>query len=778
MAELITTAEFAALAGVRPSTVAYWRKRYSEDFPAEADRPDAAHHRSVHYERSAVEDFLARHGLRLEDAERMPTRPGRRRVAVVETDPDLPRSSDEDRFRHGAAASASTRFTVLLDIAITIALADPTDDRERALLASIARDAGDLRAKGPAESRDRSQQGAAVVEALDDLARLVRRHEPASVRELLWNPGRWLQDAGTLIEIPVERGPLNRMLAHATDPTAAARYFEQTCRSFRRSPSPWSRRPLDVANALTKLLPHLAPERPRTFVDLTCGIGAAAITAYRGGSKVLGFDRNVDDVRVARQWAIIVERFGERHGPSAVFEGREQLTEVDFRPSDMVVLSEPSSDFGLLRRRNDGIDWDGLSRRVAFARRQLTPGGRVLLVLPTHLLDPGAVRGPDAELAEMARAEWVDGLEAVLEVPPLEMALATSILIFHPEGARPGDRRVLFASLPADHRNVAEVRELLSLVWNGGDLHDVRSPLVRAAALVPRGEVRRSGGFLAPGYWWRRDFAWQTPRAARVLEADRDLLDEADQRLSHGLRKLGRIDVQAVTPAERQPHWRPLDELVRAGLLRTVVAPPRNRPIGRNRPIADDLRADATRPPGRDSGMPIVPLNRPVADSPLAQPAPPIRADEHVPLQSGDVVLWQEPSGSTAVRIIGDADGVVLVAPGRALRITDEGRRARLSPELVAFAVEASGMAVERSASRRPLGEFQFPSEAPEQDVIAAIRWADRLFGEAAEAAATYREVELRAAELAARTSDLRRDALLLAASQALEVGNRRPADD
>lgn len=755
--KLIPASEIARIAGVSPSTVTTWRARYA-DFPEPAQRPKGAHHRAVFFDRSEVLAFLERYKLGSAHAWGGEVRRGRPRRDPAD-EPAFPRSLNRELNPAAQPGNdpVTAEMTLALDIAITLAFADRRDPDEARLVEAIGdRDRPYRDPDNPTAPPPRAPSGGTfdMPDLLRDLAARIQRREP-DLRGLLFDAS-WAELANMRPEVTARMRLFDRVILRASRSREdAMASFEGICRGFRRSPSPWARRPLDSENALTKLLPLLTPGAPGLFVDLTCGIGSAAISALRAGFSVEGFDRNEPDIRVARQRAAVVRLLGGKADLHADFAVRDRLTTADAPTADLVVLSEPSADSERLFGADDAQGWSGIDLRVAFARSRTREGGRTLLALPTYMLDQEAGRSErwDGQ-ADAIRTSWADSLEAVLEVPARETALPTAILIFLAEGERPRTPGILFASFPNDHRDPNEVASLLDGLRMNGAIDDRAGALTRNAAVVDRELVRAASGSLTPGYWWRREFARRPDRVDEVLDANRRLIADADWNVAAALAATGAIHASGVEPPRETAAWRSFADLMAADLLeplrvRATEHPPLSGPREVRVPIVTPDRGDSGSPYGDD-------------------PTGGIDTRRDQELSVGDVVYWQQADRTMAVRIIEGPQRSFLVAPGRGFRVTEAGLRAGLTPELVAFAIETSSLTVERTSSRRASDSFRFPAATEDQDVVAAVRWWSDRFGETARAVAAFRSLGLRAAELSLRAEEMRRDMGMLGASQVL----------
>ena len=784
--ELITTSEIAELAGVELSTVTSWRARHGDAFPSPVEVP-GQDRRTKFFSRAEVDAFLLEHQLGKRYATGGAIRAGRPRS--VERVEDFPRQPPR---RHTAMAGPSRTpadITMRFDLITTIGLADATARSEAACLDAVASAARDLDRILRGATIDSSEQEAwlnttspYLANTIQDLATAIARRDP-SLESLLWSDSRY-SDAGLLTNRLASDWRLVRWLSgESRNPQSAINMFDDVAGRFRRSASPWTRRPLDTPNAITKLLPTLTPTPPKTLLDLTCGIGSVGITAYRNGIRVSGFDRNANDVRIANQWRTLLERDGATLGRDATFDVRDRLTNIAAHPADLVVMSEPSMDTELLGKTAEVEYWRGIEMRLEFARNHTRPGGRTLFALPMHMLDPNTesdLATDSIALALSVRRGWTDSLEAVFEIPTSQLALNTAILIFTGSDER-ATGPILFASLPAQHREEREVRDLLQWLREDGGNPNlmVRSPLARTAVAVDRRQVASSNGNLTPSNWWRMAFAQQPDRVEEVLRADQRFIETSDRLVAAAIGSVERYDITATQPPKTPATWRPLSELLAADLIELIqAARPANVSRDAQSGPPNSLRAGPSI--ARDGRAPIVTPDRPTSGSPFNEAAsvlPRQMADGE--LSPGDVVYWHGQEHPIYVRVISSHERAVLVPPGRGVRITPSGHRHGLTPELLAFAIETSGMSVERASSRRAFESIRFPMKSDTQDISEAIGWATDHFGDTAAAIAHLRTLEVEATELARRAAEMRRDTSAFGSAEALEIRmRRRPAGD
>lgn len=383
-------------------------------------------------------------------------------------------------------------------------------------------------------------------------------------------------------------------------------------------------------------------------------------------------------------------------------------------------------------------------------------------------------------LALSVRRGWTDSLEAVFEIPTSQLALNTAILIFTGVDER-ATGPILFASLPAQHREEREVRDLLQWLREDGGNPNlmVRSPLARTAVAVDRGQVATSNGNLTPSNWWRMAFAQQPDRVEEVLRADQRFIETSDRLVAAAIGSVERYDITATQPPKTPATWRPLSELLAADLIELIqAARPANVSRDAQSGPPNGLRAGPSI--ARDGRAPIVTPDRPTSGSPFNEAAsvlPRQMADGE--LSPGDVVYWHGQEHPIYVRVISSHERAVLVPPGRGVRITPSGHRHGLTPDLLAFAIETSGMSVERASSRRAFESIRFPMKSDTQDISEAIGWATDHFGDTAAAIAHLRTLEVEATELARRAAEMRRDTSAFGSAEALEIRTRRrPSGD
>ena len=287
--DLISIAGIAELTGTKAGTVTSWRTRFADDFPEAVDNPNREHHRVLYFNKAAVLAFLEKHQLGKEFAEGGEVRRGRQPASdgmfyrLNTSESRLPRPSSSRPTGPGPRVRSAAEFAPRFDAIATIGLADARDERAQALIA-------DLMARADAAVRDRPTP--ADARAFNDiLLRLgahIADHAP-QYRDLVW---RGVTESDVLGADP--RAFADNRFARWTArigrerSTTALEEFEELAKRFRRSPSPWSHRPLDSPSVITETLWQLTPTRPMRMLDLTCGIGSAAIPALKAGIDVIG----------------------------------------------------------------------------------------------------------------------------------------------------------------------------------------------------------------------------------------------------------------------------------------------------------------------------------------------------------------------------------------------------------------------------------------------------------------------------------------------------------
>ncbi|MGI9188447.1 MAG: hypothetical protein ACR2J9_13180 [Gaiellales bacterium] len=457
------------------------------------------------------------------------------------------------------------------------------------------------------------------------------------------------------------------------------------------------------------------------------------------------------------------------HGPAlradADFDRRDALSGATdsgrLGEADLVLLSEPSSDTAILQTRDEAEQWPLVSERIRAARSVTARGGRTIFVLPTHMLDARTEqsnamrRQPDAA-AE--RREWSADLEAVIEVPTSRSPVSSTMLIFHPGGSRKREERVLFASLVPDCDSTDGVRQLLQVLrselWSPTDILSIEG-VARTSALIERADLMQGDGNLSPQHWWRVAFANHTEQLDALLADDQHEFDRAIRRTERAIDAAARFSARAERPLPDPVVWIPLRELEDAELIHSIAATPQPMPVR------------------REIGEPLLRLDRGAIASPLDVEELQVGIDEVRPesrLEEGDVVFWHASRSRLSTRIIDGGDRLALLRPGRALRITTRGRRAGLSPALLAFALETSATTTARSSSIRSSATLGFPVASAEQPLPEAIGWASATFGDLADSIAELRRLELEATALAQRTAALRRDAAVFGSTGAVRA--------
>jgi len=778
---LITTSEIAVLAGVELSTVTSWRSRYRDAFPQPVEVPDQDR-RTTFYRRDKVVEFLRAHQLGRQHAADGAIRAGRPR-----TSGGAGEATRRPLRRSPAMAAPSWTLadvTMRFDLVATIGLADETERSEAACLEVVAAAARDLErilrgVESPSSTPEPSLNAASarLAATIQDLATTIARRDP-SLEPLLWSESRYAEAGLLTNRLAGDWRSLHWLSGVSRNPQTAISIFDEIASRFRRSASPWTRRPLDTPNAITKLLPALTPTPPRTLLDLTCGIGSVGITAYRSGIRVHGFDRNANDVRIANQWRMLLERDAAMLGSAATFAVRDRLTGITAAPADLVVMSEPSMDTELLGKTAEVEYWQGIEMRLAFARKHTRPGGRTLFALPMHMLDPHTesdLASDSIAVALSVRRGWAGSLEAVFEIPTSQLALTTAILIFTGTGEQ-ATGPILFASLPAHHRDEREVRDLLQ--WLREDRGDpgrtVRSQLARTAVAIDREQVASSNGNLTPSNWWRMAFVQQPERVEDVLRDDQDFIVTSHRLVTAAFASVDRLDITAISPPETPATWRPLSELLAADLIE-LIQPARPTTSSSDARGSQPASFSAGPSIARDGRAPIITPDRPTSSSPFneATVALPRQARDGM-LSPGDVIYWHGQEHPIYVRVISSHERAVLTPPGRGVRITPSGHRHGLTPNLLAFAIETSGMSVERAASRRAFESIRFPMQSATQDISEAIGWATDHFGDTAAAIAHLRTLEAEANDLARRAAEMRRDTAAFGSAEALSIRTRR----
>jgi hypothetical protein len=505
------------------------------------------------------------------------------------------------------------------------------------------------------------------------------------------------------------------------------------------------------------------------MLDLTCGIGSAAIPALKAGIDVIGCDREPADVRVARQWAALLER-DERerhdHWATARFEVRDRLTDFEPPSTDFVLLSDPSADSAELGRAAGTRYWLGTQLRVKTALGHVKGAeGRAMLVLPTHMLDPNTESdvGTEAQmLARDTRTDWSRHLEAVIEMPTARLPLNTTILIFHGEHARPS-KPILFATMPSEFREIDVLKDALAELRNSEDpdIERLQRHIGGRAALVPREVIANSNGNLTPTNWWRAEFAKNPDRVNEVLRAERNRINSSINQVHEAIREFEKIEIHAKVPDDEPIVWRPFTELADAGLIAQIApAPSEARFMSAVREVREPIHY-----PGR-----------PTVVSPFANAEPLVEFDARSgrgELVHGDAVYWLGHD-RVHVRVISGSEPAVLLNPGRGIRLLGAGRDVGLTPVLLAFAIEASGSRVERAASRRSFDSLLFPARDRSQAPTAAAKWASSMFGDVAELADRLRSLDTQASVLARAASDARRDVSIFGGMLSVEAADPR----
>jgi hypothetical protein len=765
--DLISIAGIAELTGTKAGTVTSWRTRFADDFPDAVDNPNREHHRVLYFNKAAVLEFLQKHQLGKEFAEGGEVRRGRQPASdgvfyrLNSSEPRPTRPSSSRPSGSGPRVRSAADFAPRFDAIATIGLVSPHDLRAQDLIADLS---------AIVRKADRNRPTPADALALNDILVRLGAHiadQAPQHRDLVW---RGVSEHDVLdVDLrafadhhfvrwvaQLDRGGI----ATALDE------FEDLARRFRRSPSPWSHRPLDAPSVITEALWQLTPSRPLRLLDLTCGIGSAAIPALRAGVDVIGCDREAADIRVARQWAALVELRAEpRHLATARFERRDRLTDFDTPRADLVLLSDPSADSEELGRTAGTRYWVGTKLRVDTALGHTSgTDGRMMLVLPTHMLDPNTEADIGAEaqtLARETRTSWSERLEAVIEMPTSRLPLNASILIFHGDHGRPHGP-ILFATMPSEFRELRELTDALASLRNGvPDIERLQRHIGGRAALVAREEVADSNGNLTPANWWRAEFAKNPDRVNEVLITSTNRITNAIGPVHNAIREFEKLDIRAKEPEDAPGVWRPFTDLADAGLIAPVAPAP-----------SESRLFNAI----RDGRAPIFYPGRATNASPFSD-EPRLDIDRRRgrgDLAYGDVIYWLGHEIPIYVRVFSNADYGVLLNPGRAIRITGEGRDAGLTPELIAFAIEASGSSVERAASRRSFDSLRFPTREDAQSIRDAVAWFARRFGEVANAAEALRSMEATAADLAREASEMRRDVGIFGSATA--IATRQPS--
>jgi hypothetical protein len=750
--ELISIAGIAELTGTKVGTVTSWRTRFGEEFPAVVDNPDREHHRVLYFNKAEVLEFLEKHQLGKEFAEGGEVRRGRPsagdgvfyRTTANASRPSRPSSSRPSG--SGPRVRSAADFAPRFDAIATIGLASPHDLRAQDLIADLSM---------IARSADRTRPTPADALALNDiLVRLgahIADHAPQH-RDLVW---RGISEHDVL-DVDLRAFADHHFIRWVSrlgrgEMTSALEEFESLASRFRRSPSPWSHRPLDAPSVITEALWQLTPSKPLRLLDLTCGIGSAAIPALRDGVDVIGCDREAADIRVARQWSALVELHAKPgHHATARFERRDRLTDFETPRADLVLLSDPSADSEELGRTAGTRYWLGTQLRVDTALGHTSgTDGRMMLVLPTHMLDPNteADIGTDAQmLARETRTGWADRLEAVIEMPTSRLPLNTSILIFHGDHGRPHGP-ILFATMPSEFRELRELTDALASLRNDApDIERLQRHIGGRAAHVPREDVANSNGNLTPANWWRAEFVKNPERVDEVLRTDRNRITSSISKVHQAIREFERIGVRVKEPDGEPIVWRPFTELADEGLITPITPAP-----------AAARMFNAV----RDGREPIYYPGRAMTIGPFAADEAHFEIDRRHgsgELTHGDVVYWFGRDVPIFVRVHSSSDLSVLFNPGRGIRVTGEGRDAGLTPDLLAFAIEASGSSVERAASRRSFDTLRFPARDDEQSIRHAVAWFGRRFTEVAVITEVLRSLEAKAIELSTSASEMRRD--------------------
>ncbi len=784
---LISTKDVAERAKVALSTVTTWR-RDNDDFPEAVDFP-GRDGRASYFREHEIDAFLERNRLGYRYSTtgvRRGRRPDPLKAAQRASGANVRKErqtggSAERRDSGPTMGPSSISIPDRLDLIATIALADRGQPSERDAIAQISALAGTVPST---ESTD--AWGISLVVAIGVLGDLIveRRktrsaavwttHDNAIADRLGFGsrsgPDAWIIQ--WLASLNNERVSLQNKSSLTIYNRVAAR--------FRRAANPWANRPLDTPNPIQELVTHLGEHETRSLIDLTCGIGTVANHALMAGISVVGLDRDSFDIRTARQWALVIEADAVERGHKPIsatrdFDGRGALTatiaEGTYERADIVLLSEPSADSMILKEKAASEQWGLVTARIDAARSLTAPGGRTVFVLPTYQLDPQAERprvNPSTPAAISARQQWAAHLEAVIEVPISRTPISHTVLIFHGARSRSREERVLFATLTADCSDITGVENLLQILRS-----ERRSPnaflevpgVTRTSALVDRDRLVAGDANLTPHHWWRVEFAQQTDRLDALLQRDQSDLNSAIQRTNAAMEAASGMTAKAKPRRDGDTAWISFTDLERAGLIDSVV------PLARPLPY----RAMQEREP-------IIYPARPEPASPLA---PDVWTDElgyefrgRNQLELGDVVFWHEREAMLNVVIVDTRDQALLIRPGRACRITIQGQRKGLTPELLAFVIETSSSTIARSVSARTTETLRFPAATPNQDPLEAVRWAKDTFGDLAKYLAELRGLELAARDLAHHTAALRRDATVFGSAGAVRARLPRPLEE
>jgi hypothetical protein len=312
--------------------------------------------------------------------------------------------------------------------------------------------------------------------------------------------------------------------------------------------------------------------------------------------------------------------------------------------------------------------------------------------------------------------------------------------------------------MPSEFREIDVLKDALAELRNSDspDIERLQRHIGGRATLVPREVIANSNGNLTPTTWWRAEFAKNPDRVNEVLRADRNRIASSISQLHDAIRAFERLDIHAKELDGEPIVWRPFTELADAGFLTQIL------------PAATDAR---TMSAVRDGREPIHYPGRTSTASPFATDEPHVEIRDmrgRGELVHGDVVYWMGRDG-VQVRVVSSPEQAVLLNPGRGIRLLGAGRDAGLTPEILAFAIEASGASVERAASRRSFDSLRFPARDDSQSIPDAIAWFTRRFSGASQVAEALRSVESIAIQIARGTGDLRRTVGIIASADGIE---------
>ena len=696
--DAIDIAGIAALAEVTTASVYGWRERY-DDFPRPLDDKAV---RGVTYDVDEVKAFLTRHMLGARFAEVRPLRRGRPPIGVTRRrpKPSSPPFDKDDRVVREAERHA--RIDALIGEAtaiVALALADRGVRTEAELVDEVR-----MATRSARDGRDAGGAANAAMHALNNLTQQMALRDPG-LRELL-RPDR-----------PMGIASLRAIRAVAEDPSAAPEALSRVIGQM-RAPGPWRNPQRSMPPLALDLALAASAHPPHRLLLPHAGDGEALVRALADGIDVIWAEPDPDLAH------LIALRAAVEHGrarPDGAVDGASR--EFD------LVLDAPFAP-------RSGSDWLAVLRQ----RRRVAPGGRLVAVIPAP-----ALVDDDPDLGELVRSGAV---EAVLDVLGDRGIIRHALLVVLPEGVRA--TRILFgrAEQPGDP---AAVRTALAAVRAGNEpVTDDEQPGAPVWIVTPVDEVAAGTRIdLTPAHWTSRRELGDPVRAFKRALAAQEQVDASLRGLQEAI-----ADARAVSFARTRQDGvdrsRPLADLMR------------HRP-----PLVERIAAQAT----ADRRMSMGPMSStpPVArlwgretvrldGKPVALDAPEGVARQQI-LTNGDVVVWS--TGATAFRTfiaegLDPMERLVAYGGARVLRVTDEGREAGLTPELLAFLVEASERWIERAAARQMLGEVRVPVKDPDEPVLRSVARAAERFGATAGALAALRRAETDLTIAASRVGYLR----------------------